>query len=219
MTEAATKDESGAATDLAATDLAAAVLAAADRAIAARLEAAGQRLDAERDAAMRAEAEGLGKPYETARQLERPHQFTPLLRHLERLAYQGLTGIQIAARIGVDIGLLAWAAERYSDVRAALAGGAARGADELSAAAMRGAVARGNGSLATFMLKTKHGYAEPKEAPSVVVNVGSEAAPVTLEHSGALADRQTELLRLAGPDRQAELLRLAGPEREAVGPG
>jgi hypothetical protein len=181
--------------------------AASDRLIAARLEAAGQRLDAERDAAMRAEAEGLGKPYVTARELERPHQFTPILHHIERLAYQGLTGLQIAARIGVDVNLLAWAAERWSDVRAALAGGAARGADELSAAAMRGAVARGNGSLATFMLKTKHGFAEPKEAPSVVVNVGSEAAPVTLQHADALADRQ------------AELLRLVGPEREGVGPG
>ena len=168
----------------------------ADIAATAGLAAAMARLDAERDAAMRAAAEGLPAPYISARLSERDHQFSAILHHIERLAYQGMTGTQIAARIGVDENLLAWAAETYSDVAWALRGGAARGADELSAAAMRGAVARGNSSLATFMLKTKHGFAEPKEAAPVVINVGTGPAPVTLEHAGNLAERQAALLRI-----------------------
>lgn len=178
--------------------------ASADRAVAGALAAAGARQDAERDATMRAEAEGLGRPHEALRGLVPSHQLTSVLRHIERMAYQGMTGLQIAGRLGIDVNMLAWCAERFQDVRVALVGGATRGTDELSAAAMRHAVAGGNAGLISTMLKVKHGYHEPKEAaPAVVVNVGAGPAPVTLEHAGTLADRQAELLRLAGPEREA----------------
>jgi len=45
----------------------------------------------------------------------------------------------------------------------------------------------------------------PAEPSDVAEAAGSEAAPVTLEHSGALADRQAELLRLAGPEREGDI--------------
>jgi hypothetical protein len=124
------------------------------------------------------------------------HVFTSRLDHIERMSYQGLNAYQIAARLGVSARVFADAAERFPDVRAALEGGSARAADELSGTAMRNAVAGRDSGMIKFLLQTKHQFVAPRETPSVTVNIGALGQPPTIEHAENLAEEQTRLLAL-----------------------
>lgn len=67
-----------------------------------------------------------------------PHQYTSLLRHIERMAYQGMTVEQIADRIGVEPAAFQQSIDSYADLRIAIEQGRARGIADLTAAAKRG---------------------------------------------------------------------------------
>jgi hypothetical protein len=140
----------------------------------------------------RAEA-GMRKAYTLIKGVER-HPFTDALEHVERMAFQGMNGEQIAARLGVSARVLRDAAQHFPDLMAALTGGRARATDELSAVAMRAAIGKGDIGAVKFMLQTRHGYNPPKDGPSVVVNMGAGATPPALEIADEQAARQQRLL-------------------------
>lgn len=123
------------------------------------------------------------------------HQFTGMLVDIERMAAQGLRGQVIAYRLGVEVPVLELAAREYLDVRLALMGGAARGADELSAIAYQAGVS-GDLESARWLLQTRHGFEAPKSMPAVQVNVGGPVAPTPLvvDRAADLARRQMEAL-------------------------
>jgi len=117
------------------------------------------------------------------------HQFTGMLEDIERMAAQGLRGQVIAYRLGVEVPVLEQAAREYLDVRLALMGGAARGADELSANVYQAGVS-GDLESARWLLQTRHGFEAPKNMPAVQVNVGGPVTPIPL-----VVDRASELAR------------------------
>ena len=142
-----------------------------------------------------------------------PHDFTLQLSQIERMAYQGMRGDQIAARLGVTPSELMHAAMAYKDVELALSGGAARAADELTAAVM-GAGLSGDTASAWKMLGARHGLGAPADS-NVTVNVGQVEPPqaVSYDRGAELARRQAEALALDSepvPVSEGEL------ERESI---
>lgn len=118
------------------------------------------------------------------------------LKEVERMSFQGLKGSQIAARLGVDIALLAAAAREHKDIELALSGGAARAADELSATVMDASL-NGDPKNAWRMLELRHDYVEvvdPTPAPTININLapGTE----TFERAAILNAGQAEVLAL-----------------------
>ena len=109
---------------------------------AKRLQDLVAQIETEREA-MRSLAinapDDLPKAYEVLREMGATTQLhlTGLLYHVERMSFQGLKPAQIADRIGIDPAMLQFLDKKHPDVRAAIVGGAARAADELSAAVMR----------------------------------------------------------------------------------
>ena len=127
----------------------------------------------------------------------KPTAFTVLLPAIERLAYQGLSVEQIAARIGLKPHEFRNLLSTYPEINDCVIGGRARGADDLSAAAMRAAVS-GNTGMIKFLLERRHGYLNPKnETSSVTVNMPGLSAPPTIDHADAMQARQSSYLRRA----------------------
>ena len=144
-----------------------------------------------------------------------PHHLTGLLYHVERMSFQGLKPEQIADRIGMDPAMLKFMLSKHHDVKAAVAGGAARAADELSAAVMRKALGPEGGDLAMKLLKGKHGFEEPVAAPAapqtvVQVNVDARPIPVDVGRVSGFAARQAALMRGEAPVATAAPLTIEG---------
>ena len=164
------------------------------------LEGIEERLDREervlvraRLAELRESERGLPPAYSLAH--EERHALTQYLPHIERMAAQGMHPEQMAYRLGLSPWVFFDAIKHFSDLRLAVTGGAARGVDEQSAALYRAGVVHGQVAAQTFHLRTRGGFREPKEqAPSVVVNIGTEASPRTVQHAGTLAERQRALI-------------------------
>lgn len=144
---------------------------------------------------LESEAAPLPKPYLMVRVAHHPlQQYLPAI---ERMAAQGMQGNMIAARLGITVDELGDYAERCADVRLALTGGAARGVDETTAAARRGALIDGNAAMQRFLMESRGGFATPKE-PKIAIAVNAPAmlehAPVTIDSVHAMAARQQRLL-------------------------
>lgn len=151
--------------------------------------------------------QGLPMPHRVLQEMDpTQHLLTPYLDHIERMSWQGMRFDQIADRLGLDHKILGAAMAKRADVKAALLGGKARAADDLTAITMHDAMH--NPVAALNILKLKHGYDErPKDggAPAalVQVNVGNQAAPVPYQHADRLAQNQAALLA-AGPSTEPD---------------
>ena len=136
---------------------------------------------------------GLPKPHTLMLNVP-PHIFTDRLDHIERMAFQGMGLQQISARLGVSTRVFTDAAERFPDIRAALEGGVARAADELSGVAMRNAITGKDSGMIKFLLQAKHSFVQPRDTPNVTVNIGQLGAPPTIDHADNLEAEQRRLL-------------------------
>lgn len=117
-----------------------------------------------------------------------------LLPHVERMAQQGMDHDFIADRLGIPRGVFKEAMIFLPDFAIALRGGLARGVDEASWNLSMSS-RRGDTSATKFILQTRGNYSAPKgNAPSVIVNIGSERATVDLSSIDAMKQRQETLL-------------------------
>jgi hypothetical protein len=113
------------------------------------------------------------------------------------LAALGLSADQITDRLGISRRTLFNHMAADPAIRAAMDEGLSE-AIEFAARTLFDMAREKNLGALIFWLKTKGGFNVPKEptpTPAVIVNIGSQPAPVTLEHVHDMAERQAALLR------------------------
>ncbi len=128
-----------------------------------------------------------------ARTLGRPEKPIDPAR-VRDLAALGLSSEMIATRIGVARRTLFDRMERDPEIRQAFDEGLAEGV-EFAARGLQALIAQGNLGALIFYLKSRGGFKDPpSNAPSVVINIGEQKAPVTIESVNDLIEEQRALI-------------------------
>ena len=123
----------------------------------------------------------LPKTYELFTKASPQHQLKPFLKHIESMAASGMKDASIAARLGLSLNVLRDAMDKFDDVKYAVLGGRARGAEEVTGAQYKNATTGDVGAASAYLKGTREWSTDDKSGPLVQVNIGSERASVDLD--------------------------------------
>ncbi|MCB8878442.1 hypothetical protein [Acidisoma silvae] len=113
---------------------------------------------------------------------------------IEQMSRHGVLPVHLAARMGIDSATWAEAYTFLPQWRQAVQGGMARG---IAAIAARGyeLAELGDAPSVRAFLSTRGGFTtRDSRAPAVIVNVGSQISPVSIDEIDAMSQRQASIL-------------------------